>query len=232
MARTFDAMVPKGRRTEAYVCALQYVHTVPGYLALKENMVEDSVETVIKPPEPEGMETSQGLRVTHGSDGHFYIATKVGGTLQGTMGFDTGATAHIMHNDMYMYNLRPMKQTITAATVYPVQSKGDVILRSICGAILVLKGVLYIPTANNIISGSKIVQNPEHRVEIDSVCTRIICNTGTCPTLHLNYDNEGELWYFIGDCVSPLHIVTEGTVSEDAEEVEQELMCCITPFLN
>jgi hypothetical protein len=53
-------------------------------------------------------------------------------------------------------------------------------------------------TAKNILSGSKIVQSPEHTVEIDSVGTRIICNAGTRPTLHMNYDDEGELWYFIG----------------------------------
>jgi hypothetical protein len=90
-----------------------------------------------------------------------------------------------------MYNLRPNKQTITVAdgTVDPVQSEGEVVLRSICGAILTLKGVLYVPTTKNIISGSKIVENPEHRVVIDSVGTRIICNAGTHPTLHMNYDD-------------------------------------------
>jgi hypothetical protein len=141
--------------------------------------------------------------------------------------FDTGATAHITNNNRYMYNLRPTKQTTTVAdcTVYPVQSEGEGVLRSICGAILTLKGVLYVPTAKNILSGSKIVQDPEHRVEIDSVGTRTICNAGTCPTLHMNYDYEGELWYFIGAHVSPTaHVcaVTHGTVSDDEQEVEQE----------
>jgi hypothetical protein len=76
-----------------------------------------------------------------------------------------------------MYNLCPTNQTITVAdsTVYPVQSEGE----RICGAILTLKGVLYVPTAKNILSGSKIVQNPKHRVEIDSAGTRIICKAGT-----------------------------------------------------
>jgi hypothetical protein len=91
-----------------------------------------------------------------------------------------------------MYNLRPTKQTITVAdgTVYPLQSEGEVVLHSTYGAILTLKGVLYTPTAKNILSGHKIVQNPKHRVEIGSVDTRIICNAGTCPTLHTNYYNE------------------------------------------
>jgi hypothetical protein len=94
-----------------------------------------------------------------------------------------------------------MKQTIPVAdgTVYPVQSEGEVVLRSTCGAILTLKGVLYVPTAKNILSGCKIVQNPEHRVEIDSVGTRIICNAGTRPTLHMNYNDEGELWYNVAE---------------------------------
>jgi hypothetical protein len=122
-----------------------------------------------------------------------------------------------------MYNLRPTKKTITVAdgTVYPVQSKGEVVLQSICGAILTLKGDLYVPTAKNILSGSKIVQNPEHWVEIDSVGTRIICNAGTRPTLHMNYDDEGELWYFIGARKSPTaHVcaVTHVSVSEDSDK--------------
>jgi hypothetical protein len=125
------------------------------------------------------------------------------------------------------HNLRPTKQTITVAggTVYPVQSEGEIVLRSISGAILTLKGVLYVPTAMNILSGSKIAQNPEHRVEIDNVGTRIICNAGTRPTLHMNYDDEGELWYFMGARVSPtaqVCAVTHGIVSEDEGEVELE----------
>jgi hypothetical protein len=126
-----------------------------------------------------------------------------------------------------MYNLRPTKQTITVAgsTVYPVQSKGEVVLRSICGAILTLKGVLYVPTAQTILSGSNIVQNPEHRVEIDSVGTRIICNAGTRPKLHMNYDDEGALWNFMGARVSPtaqVCAVTHRTVSEDKDDVKLE----------
>jgi hypothetical protein len=103
------------------------------------------------------------------------------------------------------YSLCPTKQTITVAdsTVYPVQSKVEVVIWSICGDILTLKGVMYLPTAKNIPSDSKIVPNPEHQVEIESVQTRIIYNAGTCPILHMNYNDEGELWYFIGARISP-----------------------------
>jgi hypothetical protein len=51
---------------------------------------------------------------------------------------------------------------VVNGTVYPVQSKGEVVLWSICGAILTLNGVMYIPTAKNVLSGRKIVQIPEH----------------------------------------------------------------------
>jgi hypothetical protein len=34
---------------------------------------------------------------------------------------------------------------IADGTVYSVQSEGEVVLRSICGAIRTLKGVLYVP---------------------------------------------------------------------------------------
>jgi hypothetical protein len=41
----------------------------------------------------------------------------------------------------------------------------------------------------------------------------------------MNYDDEGELWYFIGARVSPtaqVCAVTHGTVSEDEDDVELE----------
>jgi hypothetical protein len=139
-------------------------------------MVEDSVEMGIKSPEPEGM-----IRCRD-SESHTVVMVittpppKWAGHYKERWVFDTGATEHITNNDRSMYNIRPTKQTITVAdgTVYQVQSKCEVVLRSICGAILTLKGVLYVPTAKNILSGSKIVQSPEHRVEIDSVGTRIM----------------------------------------------------------
>jgi hypothetical protein len=139
-------------------------------------MVEDSVKTGIKSPEPEGTKCSRETETHTVAMVTTTPPPKWAGDYKERWVFDTGATAHITNNDRYMYNLRPTKQTITVAdgTVYPVQSEGEVVLRSICGAILTLKGVLYLPTAKNILSGSKIVQNPEHRVEIESVGTRII----------------------------------------------------------
>jgi hypothetical protein len=126
-----------------------YIPYHPGYLTLKENMVEDSVESGIKSPEPEGTKRRRE------SESHTVAMVtttpppKWTGHYKERWVFDAGATAHITNNDRYMYNLRPTKQTITVAdgTVYPVQSKGEVVLRSICGAILTLKGVLYVPTA-------------------------------------------------------------------------------------
>jgi hypothetical protein len=182
-----------------------YMQYHPGYLTPKENMVEDSVETGIKPPEPEGMKRHRESELHTVAMVITTPPPKWAGHYKEQWVFDTGATAHITNSNRYTYNLRPTKQTITVAdgTVYPVQSEGEVVLKSICGAILTLKGVLYIPTSNNILSCSKIVQNPRHRVETDSVGTRIICNAGTCPTLHMNYNDEGELWYFIRARVSP-----------------------------
>jgi hypothetical protein len=125
----------------------------PGYLTLKESMVEDSVETGIKYPEPEG---TKRHRESESHTVAMVVTTlppKWAGHYKERWAFDTGATAHITNNDRYMYSLRPTKQTITVAdgTVYPVQSEGEVLLQSICGAILTLKGVLYIPTANYIL---------------------------------------------------------------------------------
>jgi hypothetical protein len=40
----------------------------------------------------------------------------------------------------------------------------------------------------NVLSGSRLVQGKGHRVEIDTVVTRLVCNTGTRSTLHMSYD--------------------------------------------
>jgi hypothetical protein len=116
----------------------------PGYLTLKKNMVEDSVETGIKSPEPEGTKRRREKETHTVAMVTTTPPPKRAGHYKERWVFDTGAMAHIMNNDRYMYNLCPMKQTITVAdgTVYPVQSKGKVVLRSICGAILTLKGDL------------------------------------------------------------------------------------------
>jgi hypothetical protein len=116
--------------------------------------------------------------------------------------FDTGAMTHVTNNNRYMYNTRPTDSVITVAdgTEYAVQCEGELILKSICGAVLTLKSVLYVPEAKNVLSGSRLVlvQGKGHRVEIETVGTRLVCNTGTRSTLHVSYDNENELWYFIG----------------------------------
>jgi hypothetical protein len=126
-------------------------------------MVEDSVETGIKSPELEGMKR---CRESESHTVAMVITTpppKWVGHYKERWVFDNGATAHITNNDRYMYSLRPTEQTITVAdgTVYPVQSKGEFVLRSICGAILTLKGVLYVPTAKNILRPVKRFQNLE-----------------------------------------------------------------------
>ena len=47
-------------------------------------------------------------------------------------------------------------------------------------------------------SGSRLVQGKGYQVEIDSVGTRLVCNQGTRPTLHMSYDEDKELWYLLG----------------------------------
>jgi hypothetical protein len=140
--RDWNRTVEEQKRISVHYNNYSLYH--PGYLTLKENMVEDSVETGIKSPTPEGM------RRRRESETHtvaMVITTpppKWAGHYKERWVFDTGATAHITNNDRYMYNLRPTKQTITVAdgTVCPVKCKGEVVLRSICGAKLTLKGFL------------------------------------------------------------------------------------------
>jgi hypothetical protein len=83
-------------------------------------------------------------------------------------------------------------------TEYAVQCERELIIMSICGAVLTLNSELHVPEAKNVLSGSPLVQGKGHCVEIDTVGTRIMCNTGSCSTLHMSYDEENELWYLIG----------------------------------
>jgi hypothetical protein len=63
---------------------------------------------------------------------------------------------------------------------------------------------LMLPTA--------LVQVKGHCVEIDNIGTRLVCNKGTCPTLHMSYDKDNELWYLIGSHIkvpAKLNVVTQ-----------------------
>jgi hypothetical protein len=55
--------------------------------------------------------------------------------------FDTGATMNLTNNDRYLFNKRtPNNVIVTAAGIeYPVLSEGELILKSICGAVLSLQ---------------------------------------------------------------------------------------------
>ena len=142
--------------------------------------------------------------------------------------FDTGATTHVTNNDRYMFNLRKSDRTITVAdgTQYPVLSEGELAIKSICGAVLTLKAVCFVPEAKNVLSGSRLVQGKGHRVEIDSVGTRLVCNKGTCPTLHMSYDEDNELWYLVGarvrvsDSVYTVRSKTNTSIASRNDEAE------------
>jgi hypothetical protein len=49
---------------------------------------------------------------------------------------------------------------------------------------------IYIPKAKKVLSGSRLVQGKGNVVEIDSIGTRLVCNKGTRPTLHMSYDKD------------------------------------------
>jgi hypothetical protein len=88
-----------------------------------------------------------------------------------------------------MYNTRPTDSVITVADVteYSMQCGGEMRLKSICGAVLTLNSVIYVPEAKNVLSCSRLVHSMGHRVEMDTVGTRLVCNTGTRSTLHMSY---------------------------------------------
>jgi hypothetical protein len=99
-----------------------------------------------------------------------------------------------------MFNTRPTDRVISVAdgTENTVQCKGELVIKILCGAVFTLNSLLYLTEAKNVLSGSPLVQHKGHRVEIDNIGTRVVCNTGTRPTLHMSYDKDNDLWYLIG----------------------------------
>jgi hypothetical protein len=81
------------------------------------------------------------------------------------MGIDIEET---LYNTRYMFNTRPTDRVIKVAngSEYAVQFKGELIIKSICGAVLALNSVLYVPEAKTVLSGSRLVQGKGHRVEM------------------------------------------------------------------
>ena len=192
----------------------------PGYLTYKKygrlpnrkREVELAEEEVKKPETKKGPPKPNSFGMADSQDGNkkrrtdlIAVTTSTGpfkytGHTHEHWIFDTGATTHVTNNDRYMFNIHASERTITVAdgTQYPVQSEGELAIKSICGAVLTLKAVCFVPEAKNVLSGSRLVQGKGHRVEIDSIGTRLICNEGTRPTLHMSYDKANELWYLVG----------------------------------
>jgi hypothetical protein len=99
-------LMPWNRAEDHHKCISVHYNTYTqyhqGYLTLKENMVEDSVKTGIKSPEPEG---TKRRRESESHTVAMVITTpppKWAGHYNERWVFDTGATAHITHNDRYM----------------------------------------------------------------------------------------------------------------------------------
>jgi hypothetical protein len=76
-----------------------------------------------------------------------------------------------------MSNNHPSNRVIIVAdgTEYAIQGEGELVLKNICGAVLTLNSVLYVPEAKNVLSGSGLVQGKAHHVEIDSIGTVLVC---------------------------------------------------------
>jgi hypothetical protein len=81
---------------------------------------------------------------------------------------------------------------------YYAECTGDVILRNQQGTLLVLREVLYIPDAQNIISGTRLVNCKSHTVQLGSQEFMITCSNGSRGTLTKGLDDSNGLCYFIG----------------------------------
>ena len=138
----------------------------PGYLTYKKygrlpnrkHKVESAEEEVKKPDTKKGPPKPNSFGMADSEDGNkkrridlIAVTTTTGpfkytGHTHEHWIFDTGATTHVTNNDRYMFNIRASERTITVAdgTQYPVQSEGELAIKSICGAVLTLKAVCFV----------------------------------------------------------------------------------------
>ena len=56
-----------------------------------------------------------------------------------------------------------------------VPGTGDLILRSSKGPVLILRDVMYVPKARNIISGSRLAGNKTHTMHLDDRGFALVC---------------------------------------------------------
>jgi hypothetical protein len=83
------------------------------------------------------------------------------------MVIDSGATVHVTPNKYLLLNPTSCYRKISVAdgTWVTASIMGDVLIRSICGSLLYLKGILYSPSfTKNIISAPQLIKNQEYRI--------------------------------------------------------------------
>ena len=114
--------------------------------------------------------------------------------------FDTGATSHVTGSDKFLHNKTFGKDyiSVVGGTKYWAECTGDLILRSREGPVLILRDVMYIPQARNIISGTRLAANKTHTMQLDDRGFTLVCKEGKRASLTMALDEDNGLWYFLG----------------------------------
>jgi hypothetical protein len=116
--------------------------------------------------------------------------------------FDTGT---VTGSDKYLFNISYGCNLINVVggKRYYAECTGDVILRNNQGTSLVLREVLYVPGAQNIISGTRLVNCKSHTVQLGSQGFTTTCNNGLLGSLTMGLNDLNGLWYFAGKREQP-----------------------------
>ena len=120
--------------------------------------------------------------------------------------FDTGATVHITPTDTFLTNVVYHPQTIKVVEGTKVHSPkyGDLTLRSTCGGVACLLGVLYVPEFyKNIISGQKLLQNEAYKLVVSHREAQLINTMNDNKICMPLQRNPNPLWYLNAIRVPP-----------------------------
>jgi len=113
--------------------------------------------------------------------------------------FDSGATIHVTPNSTLLLNMYPCNRLVSVANGKQVQVKqaGDVLLRSVCGSYLFLKGVLYSPCFQKNIISAPLLVNKQDYIVIISKDTAQVRYEDTC--LEMQYKATANLYFLKGE---------------------------------
>jgi hypothetical protein len=107
---------------------------------------------------------------------------------------------HVTPNNKFLFNVQvcSVKVTVAQGTLVAARRRGYLLVQSECGGVMLLQGVLVIPTfSKNIISGSRLIHGTGYTaVVINDTRAEVVNNEN--KKLNMKFNVPGRLWYLEG----------------------------------